>query len=199
MNSTSPTTMIDREQLLLQINADLDKRFESFAKASRTVTPTASFTRSRIMPSKTNSTVKTNQNESKIADGRPSMNDNESGTCLSSKPSPVQMINKKPPAANTKANGLDELTRRNLSTDATLKFLKSKVCILQQELEKSRAEESNKSRLFVEQQDECKRAISNAERLAVQNAALNGQLDKLGKSLDATRELVKVVLRFCAF
>lgn len=183
----SPVTIADREHRLLQLNAELDHRYKdlihspSFRPTKGTKTPSAESRVSRkALPESVELLRKPfvyHEPINPVPNPKPKI------------PIPTSEV-KARPKANLARSQLDE--RRNLSTEATIKFLKAKVSILQQELEVSRADQTTQSAVIAKQQDDAKKLTLCADRLASQNKTLTEQVDKLQTSLVDARNAVTV-------
>lgn len=189
-------TIADREHHLLQLNAELDQRYKDLIQ-----TPTTSTSKQAKCTTAKSEDVhapRKTVSESDVLLRKPFVYHEQNINAVSiPKPKiPLQTAEVKP---RTKANlariQLDE--RRNASTEATIKFLKAKVSILQQELDVSRADQSTQNAVLAKQQEDNKKLVACADRLASQNKTLSEQVDKLQRSLSDAREEVKVCNNNC--
>ncbi|KAJ6641329.1 Testis-expressed protein 9, partial [Pseudolycoriella hygida] len=83
----------------------------------------------------------------------------------------------------------DGVVKKNISSEGLIKFLKSKVAILKQELEVSQQENVKNIRAYDASVESNKRSIAQIEMLSIENDSMKIQIDKLQKSL-ATHEAV---------
>lgn len=187
----SPVTIADREHRLLQLNAELDQRYKDLIQSPSTST----IKHAKCSNNKSEDVQGTRKtsSESDVLLRKPFVyHEQVTNAVPIPKPNvPMQASEVKP---RTKANlariQLDD--RRNASTEASIKFLKAKVSILQQELDVSRADQTTQNAVMTKQQEDAKKLVACADRLASQNQALSEQVDKLQRSLSDARDAVKV-------
>ncbi|XP_037043655.1 uncharacterized protein LOC119079703 [Bradysia coprophila] len=90
------------------------------------------------------------------------------------------------PMNNTKNNAViaspttnDTTTKKNLSSDGLIKFLKSKVAILKQELEQSQQENVKNIRAYEGSVESSKKFAAQIDQLTNENTSLKTQVEKL--------------------
>lgn len=91
----------------------------------------------------------------------------------------------KPPASP------DKIAKKNVSNDGLIKFLKSKVAILQEELESSTHESAKKSEELHKTYEKLKKLETQRDQAISKNNSLSEQLSKLEQKFDSLEKQVK--------
>ncbi|KAL5286265.1 TEX9 family protein [Megaselia abdita] len=92
----------------------------------------------------------------------------------------------KPPPASP-----DKIAKKNLSNDGLIKFLKSKVAILQEELESSSHESAKKSEELHKTYEKLKKLEAQRDQAISKNNSLSEQLSKIEHKFDSLEKQLK--------